>query len=69
MAGCVQRSFVAASLRHVLPWCMAVHFNTRVFAQAAVLSLWPCISHLQHNEAVGDQSIYQAIDVFMRTNR
>ena len=60
---------MTTALRHVLPWCLVVHFNTRVFAQAAVLSLWQCASQLPHTDAVGDRIVYQAVDVFVRTNR
>jgi len=57
------------ALRHVMPWCMMVHFNTRVFAKAAMLTLWQTVSQRQQTETVDDQSVYQAVDDFVRTNR
>ncbi|XP_043227173.1 probable methyltransferase TARBP1 [Amphibalanus amphitrite] len=32
--------FVRLCFRRILPWCMAQHFNTRVYAQAALHRLW-----------------------------
>jgi len=48
---------------------MMVHFNTRVFAEAAMLTLWQTVSQRQQTETVDDQSVYQAVDDFVRTNR
>ena len=68
---CIQLSFVTAALQQVLPWCMMGHFNTRLFAQATLLSLWQqCSDKLQHSVAIGDsQSVYSTVHAFVTTNR
>lgn len=36
----LQESLFEEVIPKVLPWCMAHHFNLRVYAQAALLTTW-----------------------------
>lgn len=37
---CHQVAFVERALMRLIVWCMSSHFNTRTFAQAALVTIW-----------------------------
>ncbi|XP_046546005.1 probable methyltransferase TARBP1 isoform X2 [Haliotis rubra] len=64
----LQSDFYDQALSHLLPWCMAHHFNTRVHAQASLTTLWSQCHDLQLHHLIQQHAIIDNIITFQKDN-
>ncbi|RUS72993.1 hypothetical protein EGW08_019241 [Elysia chlorotica] len=63
-----QTEFFKKAFTAVLPWSMAHHYNTRIFAQTTLVKMWEQCQSLQLKDIMTEFSMVQSVVDFFHTN-
>ncbi|GAB6020480.1 Tar (HIV-1) RNA binding protein 1 [Chamberlinius hualienensis] len=61
LKGTDQASFMEKSLNTVLPWCMAQHYNTRVYAQILLRRLWEFCKQCEFTDIIKKLGLIESL--------
>ncbi|KAH3845200.1 hypothetical protein DPMN_087475 [Dreissena polymorpha] len=63
-----QEEYYSRSMQHILPWCMAHHFQTRIYSQAVLVKLWEQSAQLGLHQIHTRNPILQTMVDFNQSN-
>ena len=65
----LQGIFLMEALPRVLPWCMAHHFNVRVYSQGTLITLWNLAKQYKLKPVLQKHSIVESFVEFSNENK
>jgi len=64
----LQEAYFSNAFTNILPWCMAHHFQTRIYSQAALVKLWNQVTDLDLHKLHKQHVILQSLVDFNQEN-
>ncbi|KAL4238154.1 hypothetical protein ACF0H5_002865 [Mactra antiquata] len=64
-----QKEYFKTAMPYILPWCMAHHFQTRIYSQAVLAKLWDQCRLLGLDDILKENAILQSIFDFTQQNK
>ena len=64
-----QAEFCLVAIPRIMPWCSSHHFNLRVYAQAALVTMWNLCKQNRLEQALSRYGLVESIMEFSEENR